>query len=50
MCDLIGTVFGIILYMCYCNRWKIKADDCPLAHPYVLFRRGLLLELTTLQG
>ncbi|KAE8021435.1 hypothetical protein FH972_007325 [Carpinus fangiana] len=31
-------------------RWKIKADDCPLAHPYVLFRRGLQLEMTTVQG
>ncbi|KAK7823080.1 cytochrome p450 90a1 [Quercus suber] len=26
-------------------RWKTKADDYPLAHPYVEFRRGLLLEI-----
>ncbi|GMY13227.1 cytochrome P450 724B1 isoform X1 [Fagus crenata] len=26
-------------------RWKTKPDDYPLAHPYVEFRRGLLLEI-----
>ncbi|WCJ27935.1 Cytochrome P450 724B1 [Euphorbia peplus] len=26
-------------------RWKVKADDCPMAYPYVEFRRGLLLEI-----
>ncbi|GMN42632.1 hypothetical protein TIFTF001_011845 [Ficus carica] len=25
--------------------WKIKADDLPLAYPYVEFRRGLMLEI-----
>ncbi|CAN6575041.1 unnamed protein product [Malus baccata var. baccata] len=26
-------------------RWKTKPDECPLAYPYVQFRRGLLLEI-----
>ncbi|GKV07842.1 hypothetical protein SLEP1_g19554 [Rubroshorea leprosula] len=26
-------------------RWKIKADDFPLAYPFVEFKRGLLLEI-----
>ncbi|XP_050383105.1 cytochrome P450 724B1 [Argentina anserina] len=26
-------------------RWKTKSDECPLAYPYVEFRRGLLIEI-----
>ncbi|XP_010420076.2 PREDICTED: cytochrome P450 724B1-like [Camelina sativa] len=26
-------------------RWKIKADEMPIAHPYVEFKRGMLLEI-----
>ncbi|KAK9925402.1 hypothetical protein M0R45_033726 [Rubus argutus] len=26
-------------------RWKTKPDECPLAYPYVEFRRGLLIEI-----
>ena len=40
-----------VTYMCLC-RWKTKADDFPLAYPYVEFRRGLNLdiELVTSSG
>ncbi|XP_041006406.1 cytochrome P450 724B1-like [Juglans microcarpa x Juglans regia] len=30
-------------------RWKTKADEYPLAHPYVLFRRGLQLEIDPIE-
>ncbi|KDP46385.1 hypothetical protein JCGZ_10225 [Jatropha curcas] len=30
-------------------RWKIKADDFPVAYPYVEFRRGLLLEIEPIE-
>ncbi|EOA22324.1 hypothetical protein CARUB_v10002931mg [Capsella rubella] len=26
-------------------RWKIKSDEMPIAHPYVEFKRGMLLEI-----
>ncbi|XP_004306391.1 PREDICTED: cytochrome P450 724B1-like [Fragaria vesca subsp. vesca] len=26
-------------------RWKTKSDECPLAYPYVEFRRGLMIEI-----
>ncbi|WCJ21221.1 Cytochrome P450 724B1 [Euphorbia peplus] len=31
-------------------RWKVKADDFPMAYPYVEFRRGLLLEIEAISS
>ncbi|XP_027152711.1 cytochrome P450 724B1 [Coffea eugenioides] len=28
--------------------WKIKEDECPVSHPYLEFKRGLLLEIEPL--
>lgn len=30
-------------------RWKTRADECPLAYPYVKFKRDLVLEIEPLQ-
>ncbi|GMN42631.1 hypothetical protein TIFTF001_011847 [Ficus carica] len=44
--DLAKVVIGFFLHHLVLNyRWKIKADEVPLAYPYVEFRRGLMLEI-----
>ncbi|KAJ9152821.1 hypothetical protein P3X46_026340 [Hevea brasiliensis] len=32
-------------HLVLCYRWEIKADEFPVAYPYVEFRKGLLLEI-----
>ncbi|KAF8399809.1 hypothetical protein HHK36_015680 [Tetracentron sinense] len=36
-------------YLVLNYRWKTKGEDCPLAHPYVEFERGLPLEIEPLE-
>ncbi|KAF7844520.1 cytochrome P450 724B1 [Senna tora] len=44
--DLAKVEIAFFLHHLVLNyRWKIKADDYPLAFPYVEFTKGLLLEL-----
>ncbi|PON46460.1 Cytochrome P450, E-class, group I [Trema orientale] len=44
--DLAKVVIGFSLHHIVLNyRWKTKADDFPLAYPYVEFQRGLILEI-----
>ncbi|KAM6573298.1 hypothetical protein CsatA_017378 [Cannabis sativa] len=44
--ELAKVVIGFTLHHILLNyRWKIKADESPLAYPYVEFRRGLILEI-----
>ncbi|KAJ8750031.1 hypothetical protein K2173_013946 [Erythroxylum novogranatense] len=31
-------------------RWKVRADDCPIAYPFVEFKRGLVLEIEPIQA
>ncbi|XP_062104598.1 cytochrome P450 724B1 isoform X2 [Humulus lupulus] len=44
--ELAKVVIGFSLHHIVLNyRWKTKADESPLAYPYVEFRRGLILEI-----
>jgi cytochrome P450 family 724 subfamily B polypeptide 1 len=38
-------MFNIAKKFIYNGRWKIKSDEMPIAHPYVEFKRGMLLEI-----
>ncbi|KAJ0112407.1 hypothetical protein Patl1_02879 [Pistacia atlantica] len=49
--ELVKVEISFFLHHLVLNyRWKIKADDFPVAYPYVEFSRGLVLDIEPTEG